>query len=274
MTERRTRMLVGGLLMLLAAVAEAIPQTAQSRAPTMQVDHRKTRKSENNGSSSVIGTTLGAKAGLCFQPGVGWQRILPEPATQGAHGSIGPEVTRSTSAARAPSIYVPSSSTQQAAECAGNPINKTALGTGVGELNTLDRHQTMRSSRSTKPGTVASIHVHSPYRAPAPTYLASEAESDAHPDVVGVHAFHAYTSSIKLRRLIRNAPDFRTRTQLQQLQNGPAAQPHKARTATKTVVAAREPLLGERPKRTSSRRSDTHDRPHDNSRKPFSGVYR
>ena len=259
MIERRTRMLVGGLLMLLAAVPEAIPQTAQSRAPTRQVDHRKTGKSENNGSSSVIGTTLGAKTGLCFQPGVGWQRILPEPATQGAHGQS------ELASARPPD----QSSAQQAAKCAGNSINKTALGTGVEELTTLNRHQTMRSGRSTKPGTVASIHVNSPYRAPAPTYFASEAESDAHPDVVGVGAFHAYTSSIKLRRLIRNAPDFRTRAQLQQLQNGPAAQPHKARAATKTVVAAREPLLGERTKRTSSRRSDTHDRPHDNPRKRF-----
>ncbi len=268
MTERRTRMLVGGLLMLLAAVPEAIPQTAQNRAPTKQVDHRKTGKSENNGSSSVIGTALGAKTELCFQPGVGWQRILPEPATQGAHGSIGPEVTRSTSA-------------QQPAKCTGNSINRTAPGAGVEEPTTLNRHQTMRSGRSTNPGTVASNHVNSQYRAhgsggfaprgiaPAPTYLASEAESDAHPDVVGVGAFHAYTSSIKLRRLIRNAPDFRTRAQLQQLQNGPAAQPHKARAATKTVAAAREPLPGERTNRTSLRRSDTHGRPHDNQRKRF-----
>jgi len=65
----------------------------------------------------------------------------------------------------------------------------------------------------------------------ASTYFASETESNARSDQVGVRAFHAYTSSIKLRRLMRNAPDFRTRIKLQQLQNNLAnsAAPNKSR---------------------------------------------
>ena len=294
MIEWRTRILCG-LLVLLAAAPAAIPQTAQSRAPTRQVAVRKRGKSGNNGSSSATGATPGALPGLCFQPGVGWQRILPEPpgapATPGTHGSMGQEVSRSTSAAHAPSISARSSNAQQAAACAGSSINTKALGAGVENLTVLNHPQTMRSAGAKKPGMATSLHGNSPYRVPgrvglepvvmipgamppAPTYFASEAESDAHPDQVGVRAFHAYTSSIKLRRLIRNAPDFRTRIKLQQLQNSPATQPHKARVVTKTGAAAGRIPRGERANRMSSWRSDTHGRPRDNPRNLVSGAYR
>jgi hypothetical protein len=296
MIELRTRILVG-LLVLLAAAPEASPQTAQSGPPTRQVALRKTGKLRNNGSSPATGATPGAMPGLCFQPGVGWQSIHPEapgvPATPGTNGSIGLEVSRSTSVANAQSIHGRSSSAKQAyaAECAGNSINKKALGAGVEKFTILNRPQTMRSAGSTKPSTVTSLHVNSPYYAngsaglepvgmmpsalpPTPTYFASEAEPDARSDQVGVRAFHAYISSIKLRRLIRNAPDFRTRIKLQQLQNNPATQLHKARVGTKTGAAARRPLHGEHANRTPSRRSDTHDRPRDNPRTLHSGAYR
>jgi hypothetical protein len=244
MIERRTRIL-GGLLVLLAAAPEALPQTAQGGPPTRQVVLRKTGNSGTSGRSPATGTTPVAMPGLCFQPGVGWQRILPEPtgvtATPATSGSVGLGVSRPTSAVHA-------SSAQQASECAGNSINKKTLGAGVEKLT--------RFAGSTKPGTVTSLHG-APYQphgsaglepvgmmpsamASAPTYFASEAESDAHPHQAGERAFHAYTSSIKLRRLIRSAPDFRTRIKLQQLQNNP--QLHKPGAATKTGAAARGPL--------------------------------
>jgi hypothetical protein len=282
MIEHRTRILVC-LLVLLAAVPGAIPQTAQSGPPTRQAALRKTGKSGTNGSSPATGANPGALPGLCFQPGVGWQRILlpppSVPATPGTHGNA-PSVDVRLSSAR-------SSSTQQVAECAGNSINKKAIGAGVDveRLTILNRPQTTGSAGPAKSGTATSLHVNSPYNAhgstslepvgiaPAPTYFVSEAEPDAHPDHVGVRAFHAYTSSIKLRRLIRNTPDFRTRIRLQQLQNSPAAQLHKARAATKTG-AARRPLQGERANRASSPGSDTHGRPRENARNLFSSVYR
>jgi hypothetical protein len=301
MIELRTRILVG-LLVLLGAAPEGSPQTAQNGPPTTQVVVRKTGKSGNNRGSAATGAPLGALPGLCFQPGVGWQSILPEPpgvpATPGMNGSIGLEVSRSTSPANTQSIYARSSSAQQAyaGECAGNSINKKVLGAGVEKFTILNRPQTMRSAGSMKPGTVTSLHVNSHYHnssyhakgsavlepvemmpgaaPPAPTYFASEAESGAHPDQGGVRAFHAYTSSIKLRRLIRNAPDVRTRIKLQQLQNNPATQLHKATVVTRTGAAARRPLQGERANRSPSWRSDTHRRPRDKSRRLLSGAYR
>jgi len=292
MIELRTRILLG-LLTLLAAAPEASPQIAQSGLPTRQAALRRTGKFGKNGSSPATGPM----PGLCFQPGVGWQSILPGPpgvpATPGTNGSIGLEVSRSTSVANAQSIDARSSSAKQvyAAECAGNSINKKALGADVEKFTILNRPQSMRSAGSTKPGTVTSLHVNSPYHAngsaalepagmtpsampPNPTYSASEAESDARSDQVGVRAFHAYISSIKLRRLIRNAPDFRTRIKLQQLQNNPATQLRKARVVTKTGAGDWRPLQGESANRTSSRRSDTHDRPRDNPRTLPSGAYR
>ncbi len=161
--------------MLLTAAPDAIPQTAQSGRPTRQVDARKTGKSENNGSSPAIGPTPGAKPGLCFQPGVGWQRILPEPsgapATPGTNGSIGLEGGRSTSAAHAQSIYARSSSAQQRGRVCRQLNQQRGLGAGVEKFTFLDRPQTMRSAGSTKPGTVTSFHVNSPSHAHGSAHL-------------------------------------------------------------------------------------------------------
>jgi hypothetical protein len=291
MIELRTRILLG-LLTLLAAAPEASPQKPQSGLPTRQAALRKTGKFGKNGSSPATG----AMPGLCFQPGVGWQSILPEPPgvppTPGTHGSIGREVSRSTSVVNAQSIDARSSSAKQvyAAECGGNSINKNVLGAEE-KFTILHRPLAIRSAGSTKPGTVTSLHAHSPYPAngsagpervrtqpsampPNPIHFASEGEPDVRSDQASVRTFHAYISSITLRRLIRNAPDFRTRIKLQQLQNNPATQLHKARVVTKTGAADRRPLQGERANRRSSRRSDTHDRPRDNSRTLLSGAYR
>ena len=281
MIELTTRTFVG-LLMFLAAAPEASPQTAQSGPPTRQVALRKTGKLGNNGSSPAIGATPAAMPGLCFQPGVGWQSILPEapgvPATRDTNTSIVLAERGSASGANPESVYARFSNAKQvqSAECAGNSANKKALGAGV-DFTILNHPQTIRRAGSTNPGTVTSRHVNPPYHAhgsagleavrmmpsampPAPTYFASETESNARSDQVGVRAFHAYTSSIKLRNLMRNAPDFRTRIKLQQLQNNLATQPHQTRVGTETGATASRPRHGERANRTSSRRSDTHGR--------------
>lgn len=275
MIELRTRILLG-LLMLLATAPEASPQTAQSGPPTRQVTVRKTGKSGNNGSSPAAG----ALPGLCFQPGVGWQRMLIKqpsgPATRDTNTSMGLEERGSASGANPSSVYARFSNTKQAQspECPGILTDERVLGAGGEKFTILNRPRTIRSAGPTNPGTVTSLQAHSPYHPngsaglgrvrtqpsampSTPTYFASEAESDARSDQVGVRAFHAYISSIKLRRLIRNAPDFRTRIKLQQLQNNPATQLHRARVVTKTGGAAKRPLQGERAYRTSSRRSDT-----------------
>jgi hypothetical protein len=285
MIELRTRIFLG-LLVLLAAAPEASPQTTQNGPPTRLAALRKTGKLTKSGSSSATG----AMPALCFQPGIGWQNIHPEPpgvpAAQGTNGAIGLELSRSPSVANAPSIDARSSSAKHvyAVECAGTSINQKVLGADGERFTILNRPQT-------RPGAVASLHVNASVHAsgsaglepvrrmpgvmpPAPNYFASEAEPDLRSDQVGVRTFHAYTSSIKLRRLIRNAVDFRTRIKLQQLQSHPATRLHKARVVTKTGLAAPRPLQGERANRTSSRRSDTHEPPRHNSPALLSGSYR
>ncbi len=276
MSELRTRLLVG-LLVLFAAATEASPQTEQSGPPASQVAVRQNRKSAKSRSSLTTGTIPGALPRLCFQPGVGWQRILPEPpgvpVTPGANGSTELAVSSSGSVAQARSIDARSSGErpEPAADCAGISANKKASRAGVGEFTILNRSGTIRSAGSTESGTVTSRGMNSP--PPIPTYFASKAESDLSADRADVREFHAYVSSIKLRRLIQNAPEFRTRSQLQQLQNNPAAQLHKARVGTNRG-AARRSLSRERASRTSSRRSDTHDQPRDNPGTMVSGAYR
>jgi hypothetical protein len=216
--------ILAGLLVLLAAAPEASPQTAQSGPPTKQVVVRKTGKSGSNRSSAATGATPGALPGLCFQPGVGWQSILPEPpgvpATLDTNTSIGLAERGSASGSNPQSVYARFSNAKQAqsAECAGNSANKKALGAGAEKsLHTKSPY----GSAGLKP-----VRMMPNAMPPAPTYFASEAESNARSDQVGVRPFHAYISSIKLRRLIRNAPDFRTRIKLQQLQKNPATQLH------------------------------------------------
>jgi hypothetical protein len=280
----RTRTLAG-LLVLLVGAPEAIPQTPQSGPSTRQMVARKMGKSGNEGTLPATGATSEAMPSLCFQPGVGWQRTLPEPSrlrtTPGINGSTALEVSRPISGAHAHSIDGRPSSAEQeyAAGCGGDSINKKAPGTGAEQVTIRNHPRTLRSAGPMKPGPVTTFHGNSLYPAPrntgidpvgianGPAYFASEAESDAHPNQVGARAFHAYTSSIKLRRLIRNAPDFRTRIKLQQLQTNRQIHP-------KTGAAARGILKHERAKQTSSRRSDTHDRPRDNPLKPASGAYR
>src|SRR5712671_4205690 len=108
MIELRTRLLLG-LLVLLAAAPEASPQTAQSGPPTRQVALRKTGKLGNNGSSPAIGATPAAMPGLCFQPGVGWQSILPEapgvPAARDTNTFIVLAERGSASGANPESVY-------------------------------------------------------------------------------------------------------------------------------------------------------------------------
>jgi hypothetical protein len=254
MIELRTRILLG-LLTLLAAAPEASPQIAQSGLPTRQAALRKTGKFGKNGSSPATG----AMPGLCFQPGVGWQPMLKQPsgpATLDTNTSMGLEERGSASGANPQSAYARLSNPKQAQsnECPEILTDKRVLGAGAEKFTILNRP---------KPGTVTSLRVNSPYHAngsaglepagmmpsaitPTPNYFAPKAEPDAHPDQVGVRAFHVYISSIKLRRLIRNAPDFRTRIKLQQLQNKPATQLHRTRVGASTATAARRTLQGER----------------------------
>jgi hypothetical protein len=150
--------------------------------------------------------------------------------------------------------------------------DKKGLGAGVEALAILHPNRTIRSAGSAKTGTVTSLQV-TPFHPNGSAGLNSMRmtpsampSADEHSDQVGERAFHAYISSIKLRRLIRNAPDFRTRMELQQLQNKPPTKLHHARVDTKTGQVTGKPLQGERVRATSLRRSDANGRPRSNPR--------
>ena len=162
MSKLRTQLLVS-LLLLLAANTEASPQTAQSGPPAGQVVSRQTRKAGNSRSSLATGATPGTVPGLCFQPGVGWQRIPPEPsgvpAKLGTHASPGLEASGSTSVANPQSIDARSSSAKQAhsSECGGISTNQKALVAGAEKFTIFNRPASIRSAGLTKPGTVPSL---------------------------------------------------------------------------------------------------------------------
>jgi hypothetical protein len=241
-------------------------------------------KSENNGSLRPTGATAGALPGLCFQPGVGWQRVLtrqPDAAvTRDTNTSMGPKEHGSAGGANPPLASPRLSKVKQAqsVECPEVLTDKKVTGAGVERFTVLSRPP--RSVGTTNPGSLTSLQVHSPFYPNgsaglgtartlpsatlfSPTDFASEDGPVSHSDQIGDRAFHAYLSSVKLRRLIRNTPDLRTRVKLQQLQTGLSDPAHHAGTR-----AASRTLKGERGNRTSSRRSHTHDRPQDNSQSP------
>ena len=272
--ELRTRLFVS-LLVLLAAAPEASPQTASSGPPASQAAVRKTGKVASSTSSAARNSIATPSPGLCFQPGVGWQRNLTgqpsgsatQPASASAGGANPPTVDARLLIAKQP----------HSADCGGILTEKKELGGGIETSAILSPNQAIRSAASTKVGAVTSLQV-TPFHPngsaglnsmrttpsamlSAPTHFASDAGPDEHSDLVSERAFHAYISSIKLRRLIRNAPDFRTRMKLEQLQNNPATKFHHARVDRKTRQVAGRPLQGGSVGATSLRGSDANGRP-------------
>jgi hypothetical protein len=261
MIEFKRRLFIS-LLVLLAAAPKASPQTASSGPSAHQEIVRKTGQPGNSRSSSARNSIAKTSPGLCFQPGVGWQPIASGPA-----GGPSPH-----------SVYPTSLSAKQAHsfECPGILTGKGELGAGIGTSAILNPNRSIRSAGSAKLGAVTSsgapLHpnsagVHSMTVAPsavtsAPKHFASEAGPDEHADQLGARAFHAYISSIQLRKAIRNAPDFRTRMKLQQLQNDRATKLHNTRIDAK----ADKPTHGERVRATPLRRSDAKSRSRGNPR--------
>ena len=230
--------------------------------PRVKWSLAKTRKSGNSRSSLTTGAVPGTLPRLCFQPGVGWQRV-PCRAIRGTSRSWARNCCPRTRGQRSqPAIDLCSVIERKAST---RPIvvatsNQKALIAGAEEVTIFNRPASIRSAGSTTPGTVTKLQMNSPQHPhgsasfesgvttpsaipPVPTYAGSEAEQpNARADQVNLRAFHAYVSPIKLRRLIRNAPDYRTRIKLQQLENNPATQSRKPRVG----AAARRPLPSRR----------------------------
>jgi hypothetical protein len=273
MIELRTRCLAS-VLAVLAAAPQASPQTVPG--PPGHAFARKTGKAGNSAGAA-------ASPGLCFQPGVGWQRNVTgqrsESAARERHTSLGRELSGSASGANPQSVDARPSSTKRAPsmECPGTLTEET---TGVERLTILHPRSTSRSAGETKPGSITSVTSlradtlfqtsegaglkslkRTPGAAPsAAKTLWSKAGPVEPSDDGNDRRFHAYISSVKLRRSIRSAPDFRTRSKLQQLENNSATQLPKATVDAKTGQGAKGSLHGERGRRTSSQKPDAHER--------------
>jgi hypothetical protein len=243
MIELRSR-LFASLLVLLAAAPQMSPQTSLSGPPASQAAVRKTGKAGNSRTSPSRNAIT--SPGLCFQPGVGWQRnFTGQPNPTSADASL--------LSAKQP----------HSAKCPGISTDKRELGGGVESLAILNPNPAIQSAGSAKPGALPSFRANpslhpsgraglnstamTPSAMPsALTYSSGEAGPDKHSNQMGERAFHAYTSPIKLRRLIRSAPDFRTRMKLQQLENSQAPKSHHATVDSKTGQSPGKPLKGER----------------------------
>jgi hypothetical protein len=272
--EPGTRLFVS-LLLLLAAAPEASPQTTPSSPPANQAAVRKAGKAGSSRSSRARNSIAAPSLGLCFQPGVGWQRNL----TGQPSGSATQSASASGGGAKPPSVDASLLSANQphSAKCGGILTDKKEPGAGVETSAILSPNQTIPSAASRKSGAVTSLQVtplhpsdsaglNSIRTTPSamqstPTHVASDAGPDAYSDLVGERAFHAYISPVKLRRLIRNAPGFRTRMKLEQLQNNPPTKLHHARVDRKTRQVTGKPPQGERVGAASQRRSDANGRP-------------
>jgi hypothetical protein len=253
MTKRRTR-LFACLLVLLATAPEASPQTGLIPPSGSQSVVHKTGHSR---SLPALNSMVKVSPVLCFQPGVGWQRVpagQPDgPVTRDASGPVG--------AAHPPLLDAKLSQQAQLGECGGILTEKKKLGAGVETLPN-SRHE-ISPSASAKPGGATLFPVHSlvsvngsagsnpartmPRAMPSSsTKLTLVAKPDELNDPGDGREFHAYVSAIKLRRWIRNAPDFRTRDKLAQLGNNSETKSHGPRGDTKTGRLVSKPRASER----------------------------
>jgi hypothetical protein len=272
MIELRTQLLLS-LLVFLAAALEARSQTAPGSPLSNQALVHKTGKPGNSKTLPVRNPTTVASPGLCFQPGVGWQ---PN-ATGQPSGSATQPASASAGGANPPSVDASLLNAKQphSARCGAILTDKKELGAGVETSPILSPNPAIGAAGSAKSGPVTSLQGNSPLhpnsfdsmrttpnaKPSAPTRFASTAGPAGPSEQGDDRAFHAYISSIKLRRLIRHAPDFRTRMKLQQLQNNPATKVHHARADTKTGQLAGKPLQGKRVRPTISRKSNANGRP-------------
>jgi hypothetical protein len=238
------------LMVLLAIAPEASPQTGSSNPPENQPVARKTGNSRGLPART---SSTEASPMLCFQPGVGWQRIPPGQSNE----TVTRDATGEAATADPPSAAARPLSAKRAnsAECGGTLTGQKELGAGA-ETH-LNPNRAIRTA-----GAATSFHVHAQFppkdsaglnpirTTPGALPSASTSASGAAPDELSGQGdgrrFHAYVSSIKLRRWIRNAPDFRTRKKLEQLRDNAETKSRHVRADSKTGKLAGKRRQGER----------------------------
>jgi hypothetical protein len=144
------------------------------------------------GNPRALGKVAGESSPLCFQPGVGWQTVPQVPSASSGH---------SETKASAPAIagaHPLGTSQGVSGQCGSSPASSVTVevlkpGTPVGSRSTM------------KPISHSAVS------------LSQVGGSGDSADAVRAFGNHAYISPIKLRRMMRNAPDLETRIKLQEL---------------------------------------------------------
>jgi hypothetical protein len=255
------KIVVIGLFVILAP-SEAISQTLPSGQVASQMYNRKVEKPGSISGSRKTGAIPTVSSWLCFQPGIGWQRVPPgqvsAPITPRSAGSSRIEAEGSTTGGNA---HRSSAKPTKSADCPEILTNTVAHGAGIENVSTRNQAQPITSPHATglNAGTRTSPQVSSAVHpvsgaasawlmmgmSPTPsigTYPLSGATPAGSSEQMSDLESHAYVSSIKLRRSVRTAPDLQARIRLQALQNKVAAKPHVSMGNSKRNRATKKPL--------------------------------
>jgi hypothetical protein len=228
---RLHKLLIFGLFVCLATSQRASSQTLEEDHLTTQVAPRKAAKAGKNRGSLIIGAIPNGSPGLCFQPGIGWQRVptgKPNGSDMpGCGNSNNIEATKSTATESSASVYAQHSGSKQA----------IAPGVEMESAVTGSRYQAEppSGSRSINTGALASQPGNFPFNPASGAasgrrttamssmpsggmHLPSGPTPEISADQVKDLGSHTYVSPITVRRMIRNTSDLQTRIKLQELQ--------------------------------------------------------
>jgi hypothetical protein len=259
---RLKKPVVIGLFVILALSREAISQAPASGQVTIQMDNRKAEKPGNLSGSRRTGAIPRESSWLCFQAGMGWQRVPPgqvsAPVTPGSASSSRIGTEGSTTAGNS---HRSSAKPTKPADCPEMLTNTVARGAGIENVSAHNQAQAITFPHSTgiNAGTRTSPQVNSAVH-PASgaassrlmmgmsampsigTFPLSGTTPGGSSEQMGDLESHAYVSSIKLRRSIRTAPDLQTRIRLEALQNKLVVTSHASMGNSKGNRATKKPL--------------------------------
>jgi hypothetical protein len=262
---------------------------------------------KKTGNERLMTAGAGARGALrlCFQPGIGWQRVpvssfgatgeLSAPGTIDSSTLGGIATKNSGAGGSSQSVYTRLSGTKQAIsnECPATLTNTMAPGVAIPDGIGGNQPQAMTSVRPTSMNDGAQdwLHANSLLNPASSatsqrlimglttmpsggTHVSAGTRSGVSATQVNSLKTHAYVSSIELRRMIRNAPDLQTRIKLQELQDRLAKQSHIPTGDSTENKATKEQLKNQRGNRAhSSRKSGNNDHVTDITRVPSSHTY-
>jgi hypothetical protein len=215
----------------LAAAQRAGSQSLRDVQPTARMNSGKMARAGNIRRSLNTGAIPNESPVLCFQSGIGWRRVptgkLNGPRTPGSCSSDKIEASGSAAGVSSQSAYAQPNSAKQGLSpevdmedvSTDNHAQKVpfAHSTSVnsGTLAALPGNALFSRAMGAASGRRMMALKSMPSGSP---HLSAGSKPGASFNPVGDLQFHAYISSIVLRRMIRTAPDLQTRIKLQGLQ--------------------------------------------------------